>query len=68
MPGAPIMHGQATSTAPQGLGGGARVQTQAPQTNDMAFFIWLAIIGIIIPGIIIGSLKVGGFQFVFKHR
>lgn len=68
MPGAPIMHGSATSTAPQGMGGAARVATSTKSTNDMAFFIWLAIIGIIIPGIIIGSLKVGGFQFVFKHR
>jgi hypothetical protein len=64
------MHGTATSTAPQGLGGGARIQTQPSSTSqsDMAFFIWLAIIGILIPGLIIGGLKVGGFQFVFKHR
>lgn len=62
------MHGQATSTAPQGLGGANRIAATSKTTNDMAFFIWLAIIGIIIPGIIIGTLKVGGFQFVFKHR
>lgn len=62
------MHGTATSTTAQGMGGAARVQSQTVNQSDMAFFIWLAIIGIIIPGIIIGSLKVGGFQFVFKHR
>lgn len=64
------MRGYPTSTAPQGLGGGARVNTGEPSSthSDLNFFIWLAILGIIIPGIIIGSLKVGGFQFVFKHR
>jgi hypothetical protein len=69
MPGSPIFHGTATSTAPQGEGGAARIQSSTvPQSNDVAFFVWLAVIGILIPALIIGGLKVGGFQFVFKHR
>jgi hypothetical protein len=70
MPGSPVFHGTATSTAPQGLGGAARVTspTAVKPTNDLAFFAWVAIIGILIPVLIIGGLKVGGFQFVFKHR
>lgn len=69
MPGAPLMHGTATSTAPQGMGGAARIAAPSnPAASDTMFFVWLAILGVVIPGIIIGSLKVGGFQFVFKHR
>ncbi len=34
----------------------------------MSFFIWLAVIGVVIPLLIIGGLRVGGFQFVFKGR
>lgn len=70
MPGSPIFHGTATSTAPQGLGGAARVPATMMPNNpsDTMFFVWLAIIGILIPALIIGGLKVGGFQFVFKHR
>lgn len=68
MPGAPIFHGTATSTGPEGMGGAARIETKPSTSTDMGFFVWLAIIGILIPGLIIGGLKVGGFQFVFKHR
>lgn len=72
MPGAPLYHGTATSTAPQGLGGGARVNTadltHGTGTNNLTFFVWLFILGILVPSLIIGGLKVGGFQFVFRHR
>lgn len=69
MPGSPIFHGTATSTAPQGEGGAARVSaTATARPSDLTFFFWLAIIGIVLPLLIIGGLKVGGFQFVFKHR
>lgn len=69
MPGAPVFHGVATSTAPQGLGGAARIESGSMvKSNDLSFFVWVFIIGILIPLLIIGGLKVGGFQFVFKHR
>jgi len=70
MPGAPVLHGYATSTASQGVGGASRVSAPASGggANDASFFVWLAIIGIVLPSLIIGGLKIGGFQFVFKHR
>jgi hypothetical protein len=37
-----------------------------PQSTS--FFLWLIIIGVVIPSFIIGGLKVGGFQFVFRGR
>jgi len=73
MPGSPILHGYATSTSAQGEGGAARAAATAPLTGvggstDVAFFVWLAIIGVIIPVLIVGGLRFGGFQFVFKGR
>jgi len=70
MPGSPVYHGYPTSTAPQGLGGSARVEASninSGNLSDMTFFVWLAIIGIGIPILLIGGLQVGGFQFVFRR-
>jgi hypothetical protein len=36
--------------------------------DNLSFFIWLIVIGIVIPGLLIGSLKAGRFQFVFRGR
>lgn len=72
--GAPIMHGYQTSASPAGEGGAARVAAHAaPLTkvgfpDNLSFFLWLVIIGIIIPGLIIGGLRAGRFQFVFRGR
>ncbi len=74
MPGSPILHGYTTSSAGQGEGGAARAAATAPLSGvtggsaDVSFFIWLAVIGVVIPLLIIGGLRVGGFQFVFKGR
>jgi hypothetical protein len=70
MPGSPVFHGYATSTANQGVGGAARVETSAMgagNPSDMNFFVWVAIIGIIVPILLIGGLQIGGFQFVFRR-
>ncbi len=70
MPGAPVFHGYPTSTANQGVGGAARVQTTSATgttKTDMNFFVWVAIIGIIVPILLIGGLQIGGFQFVFRR-
>lgn len=73
MPGAPILHGYSTSSGPQGGGGAARVAAASAPLRvgfpqNTAFFLWLVIIGVVIPSFIIGGLKVGGFQFVFRGR
>lgn len=74
MPGAPIIHGYSTSTGPQGQGGAARVAaaaaplTRAGFPDNVSFFVWLVVIGIILPGLVIGALKAGRFQFVFRGR
>ena len=74
MPGAPIMHGYQTSASPAGEGGAARVAAHsAPLSSvgfpsNLSFFVWLLIVGLVIPGIIIGGLKAGRFQFVFRGR
>jgi hypothetical protein len=70
MPGSPVFHGYPTSTAPQGLGGSARIESSslnAGSPTDMNFFIWVGIIGIVIPLLLIGGLQFGGFQFVFRR-
>jgi hypothetical protein len=36
--------------------------------HDARFFIWLLIVGVIIPVLIVGGLRIGGFSFVFHSR
>lgn len=70
MPGSPVFHGYPTSTGPQGLGGSGRVESSslnAGNPSDMNFFVWVAIIGIVVPLLLIGGLQIGGFQFVFRR-
>lgn len=38
------------------------------QSTPMSFIVWLAIIGVVIPVLLLGGLKVGGFSFVFRNR
>ena len=74
--GAPILHGYAYAAAQdqQGAGGAGRVAAAAAPLsrlgfpNNLSFFLWLVIIGIVIPGLLIGGLKAGRFQFVFRGR
>ena len=72
MPGAPFLFNAASYQGVPLEGVNASMLDNA-QTNAAAgpthtrFVIWLAIIGIILPVAIIGGLKVGGFQFVFKR-
>lgn len=69
MPGSPVFHGYPTSASPAGLGGSARVESSAlsGNINDMSFFVWVGIIGIVVPLLLIGGLQFGGFQFVFRR-
>jgi len=74
MPGAPILHSYSTSTTAAGEGGAGRIAAAAAPLSrlgfpsNMSFFVWLVIIGIVIPGLLIGGLKAGRFQFVFRGR
>lgn len=36
--------------------------------SNTAFIIWVVLIGVVLPALILGGLKVGGFSFVFKGR
>lgn len=74
MPGAVPLHGYATSTGPQGEGGAARVAASAAPLrgigfpDNLSFFVWLIVIGLVIPALVIGGLRAGRFQFVFRGR
>ncbi len=64
MPGDPqymIMPGGGTQQ------GTARVDE--PSTGShFGFIFWLVLLGVVVPGLILGGLQVGGFSFVFRHR
>ena len=65
MPGSPVFHGIATTPQGPGYGGSARVETSsiaAGNVSDMNFFIWVGIIGLLIPALLIGGLQVGKFR------
>lgn len=50
---------------------GAQAATPAPAagTNShTSFLVWLVILGVVIPGMILGGLDFLGFKFVFKSR
>ena len=70
MPGLNVFHGVATSASPAGMGGSARIETSSLNMgsgSETNFFLWLGIIGIVIPLLLIGGLNFGGFQFVFRR-
>lgn len=37
-------------------------------TDHTMFLVWLVLIGVVVPVVILGGLRVGGFQFVYKRR
>lgn len=68
MPGAPFLM---VSDSYQGTTGeGLRTPPAAPNAagSHTAFIVWLVVIGVILPALVLGGLKAGGFQFVFKRR
>lgn len=66
MPGMPFLN-QADSY--QGVQGeGVPAMSSTPSRASIAFFVWLIVIGVIIPVVILGGLKAGGFQFVYRRR
>lgn len=67
MPGSPYMHAYDTTAANVGVGGADRVM-QTNRSDSLAFFVWLIVIGVVIPVAILGGLQLGGFKFVYKGR
>lgn len=70
MPGSPVFHGAMPPNSFQGAGGAGRVETSslnAGGSTDMMFFVWVAIIGIVVPIALMGGLQFGKFQFVFRR-
>ena len=69
MPGAPIL---ITQDSYQGAVGGsapaAIAASSAGAMSNMKFIVWLVVIGVVIPALILGGLKVQGLQFVFRRR
>lgn len=51
-------HASTSVTASQGSG----------QGTHTAFLVWVVLLGIVLPAVILGGLKVGGFSFVFRGR
>lgn len=70
MPGAPLLftsdsyQGVTAEGIPQGAGG----VPPAATGFGWSFWLWLFVIGVVIPALILGGLRAGGFQFVFKRR
>lgn len=69
MPGAPLLTvadtyqgvtGEGVSSSPVSPGTGT--------TSTTRFLIWLLIIGVVLPVLILGGLRAGGFQFVYRRR
>jgi hypothetical protein len=67
MPGAPFLN---VSDTYQGVQGEGIPQGVASSSTGLttAFYVWLVILGVIVPVLILGGLRAGGFQFVFKRR
>lgn len=66
MPGVPFMHSQPTFQGVEGQG----MPAAAPDAigSHLVFIFWLILLGVIVPAAIMGGLRMGGFQFIFKSR
>lgn len=69
MPGSPLLYvsdsyqGVTGEGVPAAAGGGS-----SSTGFGWSFWLWLVVIGVVIPGLILGSLRAGGFQFAFRRR
>jgi hypothetical protein len=66
MPGA-LFGNVVPSYEPYPLDEGRPAQPDAAGSHT-TFIVWLVVIGVIIPALLLGGLRAGGFQFVFKRR
>ncbi len=67
MPGSPIMFETASYQGVQGEGVPAAAGG-GPAGFGWSFWLWLLVIGVVVPVVILGGLRAGGFQFVYKRR
>lgn len=68
MPGAPFLINADSYQGVQGEGVPAGAAGAPASGLGWSFYLWLVVIGVIVPVVILGSLRAGGFQFVFKRR
>jgi hypothetical protein len=61
--------GQPTFNVAAAYGGNAAPAAAARSGGShTAFLVWVAVVGVLLPVLILGGLKMGGFSFVFKGR
>lgn len=66
MPGVPFL---TVADSYQGVQGeGVPMQSGGGSALGWGFYIWLIVIGVVIPVAILGSLRAGGLQFAFRRR
>ena len=68
MPGMPFLTQADTYQGVQGEGVPAAYGAKGSGGVGWSFFIWLVVIGVVLPVVVLGSLRAGGFQFVFRRR
>lgn len=68
MPGQPFMYVADSYQGAPNEGVRAPAANPDAATSRTAFLVWLVILGVLVPAVILGGLRAGGFQFVFKRR
>jgi len=68
MPGTPLLYVSDSYQGVQGEGVPSSSAAAPASGLGWSFWLWLVVIGVVIPAAILGGLRAGGFQFVFKRR
>lgn len=66
MPGAPFL--QVEPSYQGSTSEGVPAANPDAAGSHTAFLLWLVVIGVVLPALVLGGLRAGGFQFVFKRR
>ena len=48
--------------------GAAPVRGGSGRGSHTSFLVWVVLLGVVLPMVILGGLKMGGFSFVFRGR
>ena len=66
MPGMPFLQ---LEPSYQGVTGeGVPSAASAAAGSHTMFLVWLVVLGVIVPALVLGGLRAGGFQFVYRRR